>query len=309
MSDPLVSIVTPCYRQARFLADAIRCVQQQSYRHIEHVIVNDGSDDDTDNIVARSGGVRYVKQANAGLCAARNAGIAAASGQYFLFLDADDLLAPEAIAWLIEAMDGRSDRLCVMGYRLFESDPNRGEDRHLPSLPALPRLFFENLAPPHAYLCSRAMLDAAGGFDPGPKGCEDWDLWLRMVLSGCPLQTLGRIGAYYRRYSGSMSTDPEQMELATIIVLSRAIERVRNDDRLLQQWGGQINRMRRRVGRANFDVGYHRAKRGAAKAAIGAYVQSIRYGFGLLPGLAGMAKALVHAAKARYDLGPPQTAP
>jgi glycosyltransferase involved in cell wall biosynthesis len=258
--------------------------------------------------VARAGGVVYIKQANAGLCAARNAGIAAASGKYFLFLDADDLLAPEALAWLIEAMDGRSDRLCVMGYRLFERDANRGEDRHLPSLPALPRLFFDNLAPPHAYLCSRPMLDAAGGFDPKPKGCEDWDLWLRMALAGCQLQTVPRIGAYYRRYSGSMSTDPEQMELATIMVLSRAIERVRTDDRLLQQWGGQINHMRRRVGRANFDVGYHRTKRGAARSAIGAYVQSIRYGFGLSPGLAGMAKAIVHAAKTRDVLAPPQTA-
>src|SRR4051812_37127670 len=123
MSLPLVSVITPCYRQAEFLATALRSVFAQSYPATEAVVVNDGSDDNTEAVVSRFGDrVRYNWQPNAGLSAARNAGIAAARGQYLLFLDSDDCLHPDAISWLVEAANGREDVLCVMGWRLFERD-------------------------------------------------------------------------------------------------------------------------------------------------------------------------------------------
>ena len=302
MSDPLVSIVTPCYRQARFLPDAIQTVRQQSYRRIEHVIVNDGSDDDTDAVVARYGqGVVYVKQPNRGVSAARNAGVAAATGQYLMFLDADDLLHPDAVRWLVEAMDGQSNRLCVMGLRLFDPEEHHHEDRLLPcGVPALPRLFEDNLAPPHGYLCSKKMVQEIGGFDTDPAvwSCEDWDLWLRIALRGAELVTVARIGAFYRRYVGSVSSHFERLERARIRVLGGAIRQIKNDPQLLRQWRGEVKKMRRKLAQGYFDVGYRCARRGEPLAALAAYARSLQCGFALPAVIAAMFKTLAHAARA-----------
>jgi glycosyltransferase involved in cell wall biosynthesis len=303
MSEPVVSIIIPCYRQARFLPQAIACAREQSYPHVELVVVNDGSDDDTDDVISRQGsGVVYIKQSNAGVCAARNAGAAKSTGKYLMFMDADDLLHPQAIEWLVQAMEGREDRLCVMGLRLFDTDPNSGEERHFPvGAPALPRLFADNLAPPHAFLLSRAMFDRAGGFEVDRIfwGAEDWDLWLRVSLAGCDLATVDRIGAYYRRYNGSASTNLERAERATAIMLERAIQQIENDPNLRLKWCYEIPKMRARIALAHFDVGYHRARRGAGLSAMEAYLKSAQWGYPIGRSFMGMVKAVAHAARAQ----------
>src|SRR5438093_1507619 len=93
----LVSIVIPCYKQARFLADAIESALAQTYRTIEIVVVNDGSPDETAAVAARYPPVRYIEQDNAGLAAARNTGLANSCGEFVVFLDADDRLLRDAV--------------------------------------------------------------------------------------------------------------------------------------------------------------------------------------------------------------------
>jgi glycosyltransferase involved in cell wall biosynthesis len=92
----LVSVVIPCYNQAHFLSEAIESVASQTYEPTETIVVDDGSTDDTSH-VADVHGVRCVRQENRGLAEARNTGLRASSGDMLLFLDADDLLAPDAI--------------------------------------------------------------------------------------------------------------------------------------------------------------------------------------------------------------------
>ena len=332
-----VSIIVPCYRQGRFLADVMQTVRDQTYKPVELVVVNDGSDDNTDQVMQRHGeGAIYIKQANAGVSAARNAGAAASSGEYLMFLDADDLLHPQAIEWLMNEMAGRRDRLCVMGVRLFDVDPGLGDDRLLPrNTPPLPRLFFDNLAPPLAFLCSREMFQKVGGFevDLSVWSCEDWDLWLRMAMQGCDLATSGRIGGFYRRYAGSVSTNPQRTEQATsrarvaffagciaqvtfarlneatIRVLTRAIEQIRSDPGLTRQWGTHLTKMRRRIGQAHFDVGYYFARQGSPISALAAYRRSISCGFSPSANLKGMAKAFFHAARVRLGFSPSPIGP
>ena len=88
----LVSVVIPCYNQAHFLGEAIESVLAQTYPHLEIVVVDDGSTDNTGEVAARYPGVRYVRQENQGLAAARNTGLRHSSGDYLVFLDADDRL-------------------------------------------------------------------------------------------------------------------------------------------------------------------------------------------------------------------------
>lgn len=303
MADTLVSIVIPCYRQARFLPATIQSVRNQTYQRIEIIVVNDGSDDDTDEVMKKCGeNITYLKRSNSGVSSARNTGLAAALGDYLMFLDADDLLHPNAIQWLMDAMQGSKDRLCVMGFRMFDTDPNQGEDRFLPvNMPALPRLFNDNFGPPNAFLCSREMAMRLGGFEAARIfwGAEDWDLWLRMSMNGCELVTIEKIGAYYRRYSGSASTNLGRAERATALVLARAARRIRNDPRLMAKWGGELQNIRERIARAHYDTGYHAARRGAAFGAMIAYVRSAFYGFPISASLLGMVKAMAHAARAR----------
>jgi glycosyltransferase involved in cell wall biosynthesis len=305
----LVSIIIPCFNQGRFLADAMLSVRAQTYGRIELIVVNDGSDDNTDQVMAKSGGdAIYIKQANAGVSAARNKGAAASSGDYLLFLDADDLLHTQAVEWLMEEMGGRENRLCVMGVRQFSVDPGIGEDRLQPrNTPALPRMFYDNLAPPLAFLCSRKMFEQVGGFDTDLAvwSCEDWDLWLRMALAGCELGTVWKIGGFYRRYSGSVSTNAQRTEGATIRVLTRASEKIRSSPALQNQWGGHLKKMRRRIGQAHFDVGYYYARQGAPIRALTSYSRSIFCGYRPSANFIAIGKAFVHAARFRLGLPTP----
>jgi glycosyltransferase involved in cell wall biosynthesis len=94
---PLVSVIVPAWNAARFIADTIRSVQQQTYTNWELIIVNDGSTDDTAKIIAglNDPRIQLINQANAGVSAARNHGISAAKGELIAFLDADDLFDPK----------------------------------------------------------------------------------------------------------------------------------------------------------------------------------------------------------------------
>ncbi|MDB5311374.1 MAG: hypothetical protein JWO38_5576 [Gemmataceae bacterium] len=252
MTVPLVSVVIPCYRQGHFLPAAVASVFAQSHPAVEPVVVNDGSDDDTHDVATRYGSrIVYVRQENKELPAARNAGIRASRGKYLLFLDADDLLHPDAIAWLLGAAGGAEDRLGVLGYAEFTTDPADPTNVSvLPTVPALlPYLIHANLGPPHTYLTSRAAVDAVGGFEPALRSCADWDLWLRLAAAGVSYRPVNRIGAYYRRTPGSMSSDPVRMLTYRAEVLLRAIDLFTRSGPLLAAWGENLVVAARRVRR------------------------------------------------------------
>src|SRR5687768_12090324 len=105
---PNVSIVIPCYNQARYLPAALASVRRQGYQPIECLVVDDGSTDDTAALAA-SLGARVISRPNGGVSAARNAGLAAARGELVVFLDADDELLPDAVAAEVAAFDANAD--------------------------------------------------------------------------------------------------------------------------------------------------------------------------------------------------------
>lgn len=287
MTRATVSVITPCYRQAHFLPACIECVRGQSYAPIEHVIVNDGSDDDTEAVAASYGDqVHYVGKPNGGLASARNAGLKAAEGRFVLFLDADDLLDPDALAWLVEAVEQREDRLGIMGLCYFQDDPYagrlleylprqnmtamlpdsfqcdpllEGQPDGLPPdhLSLLPYLFYTCFGPPHCHLCPKALVEEAGGFEEHLRfiGCEDWDLWMRLALRGAGVATVPRVGAFYRRYEGSMSTDTAKMLQGRTEVLLRAHAVLTTSTDLRARWAKDLGRACRRVRRRYYALG------------------------------------------------------
>src|SRR3978361_1076097 len=94
---PLITVVIPCFNHGRYLPDAIKSIQEQHYKNVEIIVVNDGSADDTEIVAKQFPGVIYIYQSNKGLSAARNTGIKKSNGSFLIFLDADDWLYGDSI--------------------------------------------------------------------------------------------------------------------------------------------------------------------------------------------------------------------
>ena len=104
---PLISVIIPCYNQGNYLAETLDSVSSQTYPYWECIIVNDGSDDNTEQVaqeyIKKDSRFIYLSQENKGLSAARNYGILNSNGQYILPLDSDDLIAPTYLERAINA--------------------------------------------------------------------------------------------------------------------------------------------------------------------------------------------------------------
>jgi glycosyltransferase involved in cell wall biosynthesis len=206
---PLVSVIIACYRQAQYLNEAVDCVLAQTYPAIEIIVVNDGSDDNTEEVAKGYGArIQYVYRANGGISAARNTGIAHARGTYLKFLDADDSLDPEQIAWQTAALAGRTDAVSLTTVRLFrDGHPDQFVDQVPSARNLIPDLFQDDWGGIHGYLVPAELVRAAGGFNESLRVSEDWDLFSRVGLLGPELFTDPRVGAYYRLRIGSLSTN------------------------------------------------------------------------------------------------------
>ena len=128
---PRVSVVIPCYNGGRFLREAIESVLHQTCRAAEIVVVNDGSTDDTAAVARSFDQVRYIEQRNQGAPAARNTGMRSSTGDFLVFLDADDRLQPHALATGVESLAANPEWAFVSGeVRVIDED---GSPRCVPA--------------------------------------------------------------------------------------------------------------------------------------------------------------------------------
>lgn len=200
-----VSIITPCYNGARYLQDTLRSATSQSRPPVEVIVIDDGSTDDSAAIAENFGPpVRVIRQSNNGESVARNRGLAEARGTHVLFLDADDLLAPDAIERLANAVAGRPGAVALMGCRHFSSDTGA----ELKLVPAeqtafYPAIIGTNFGPPHCWLAPLDIVRKAGGFFEPLQWFEDWDLWWRVGLHASALVPVDYVGALYRQHAKS----------------------------------------------------------------------------------------------------------
>lgn len=186
----LVSVVIPTYNYGRFVARAIDSVLAQSYSPIECIVVDDGSTDDTPQVLARYGDrIRVIRQENRGLSAARNVGIRAARGGYIGLLDADDRWKPDKTARqvaVLEAEPAVGAVGCAVEITDEISPPQAMAARRIAShLPgrlrgiALRSFWVEGSG--SGALIPRGVFDVVGLFDEELRAAEDWDMWLRIA--------------------------------------------------------------------------------------------------------------------------------
>ena len=196
---PLVSVVTRTHGPSdAHLRNAMACVLNQTYPHIEHIVVEDSTDDGRAVVeaAARAFGedrIRYVKSPGKGRSEGGNHGAAQALGEWICWLDNDDLLFPDHIETLVRALN--DDREAVASYALaWEARFEETEDAplirslELPAVHNQPwdaqRLLRENFIPIQAIIFRRELFETHGGFNPEFSQLEDWNLWVRYSRVG-----------------------------------------------------------------------------------------------------------------------------
>jgi glycosyltransferase involved in cell wall biosynthesis len=219
----LVTVIVPCFNYARFLDECVDSLVRQSYPRWECVIVDDGSTDDTPGTCLRlsraDARIRFLRQANAGLSAARNAGIRAARGEFLQFLDADDQLEPEKLKAQVEHLERHpATDLVVGGAAYFKGRapykprqwPRKMEPVAAPGSQdqaVLAAFVRENLCPVNAILMRGSVVNSVGFFDESLRAHEDWDFWLRCALRGhrFAFVSTARDRALVRQHGSNMS--------------------------------------------------------------------------------------------------------
>ena len=182
--NPLVSVILPTYNRGWILTEAIDSVLAQDYKDYELIVVDDGSTDNTREILDAYGqDIIVLRQANKGVSAARNRGIAEAGGQLVAFLDSDDLWLPRKLSWQVDFFKLNPDAVINQTEEIWIRNGVRvnPKDRHRkPSGMIFERSLELCLVSPSAVMIQKTLFDAVGVFDENLPACEDYDLWLRI---------------------------------------------------------------------------------------------------------------------------------
>lgn len=211
---PTASVVIPAYNAAKYLETAVSSALGQSFADLEIIVVDDGSTDDTPNVIASFGDrIRPVRRENGGVAEALNTGIGIARGRYVSLLAADDVLAPDATETCVALLEADPDAGFVHGaaYEIDErgeilnSRIRRGKD----VVTERPREAVKRLLRGNTVVCSSVMirksaLDEVGGFRQECMPGEDWEMWLRLAARYNVIYTRS-ILAKYRIHDQSLT--------------------------------------------------------------------------------------------------------
>jgi glycosyltransferase involved in cell wall biosynthesis len=229
VSEPVarrVSVVIPVFEMGRYLPEAVASVEAQGHRDVEIVVVDDGSTDDTPAVIASLGDrVRAVRQDNQGPAAARNAGLAVATGDLIAFLDADDLWPADKLALQLARLHAEPELDAVLG-RIQYVAVDGGE---------VPDIEFEDLDQKtltHVHLGSglyrRRAFDRLGDFDAGLRYSEDVDWFLRAREAKLRMAILPEVTLIYRLHDANMTRNAKDSLSASMLsVLKRSLDRRR----------------------------------------------------------------------------------
>lgn len=228
---PSVSVIIPTYNRGWILREAIDSVLAQKNIDFELIVVDDGSTDDTSDLLSSyRDDIRVIKQSNRGVSAARNRGIDAAVGQYIAFLDSDDLWLPKKLSTQVGFFQSQADALICQTEEIWIRKGVRVNPKKHHKKPS--GMIFEPslalcLVSPSAVMIKRTLLDEVGTFDEDFRVCEDYDLWLRI---GCkyPIYLIDspliiKRGGHGDQISKGVGLDKLRIQSITKIIESRIL--------------------------------------------------------------------------------------
>ena len=227
--NPKVTVIIPTYQHADVVDDAIESVLNQTYHDFELIIVDDGSIDNTQEVLKKYSDnkkVTVIKKKNAGVSAARNTGIAKSNGSYIAFLDADDIWTSEKLAIQVPLLQENLNLGLVysnvnfFGHNgafpstLFQiNPPKRGY--------VICDIFAQNCIPMPTSIVRRETFDDVGFFDKNLSTCADYDMWLRIARKWA-IDYVDKPLAYYRFSENQMHKDRERWLIEKVAALEKA---------------------------------------------------------------------------------------
>ena len=284
--DMRVSVVIPAYNSARFLREAIESVRQQTTPVHETIVVDDGSTDETEQVIqSLGGGIVYIQQANAGVSAARNRGIAQATGEIIAFLDADDLWLPQKVENQVRIFLGNPDVALVatdrtdidaQGGLLLDSLFKKqglyelfSDLRGNPVPQALSRLVQVNFIPTSSVMVRKSALVQVGVFDTAIRYGEDLELWAR-IAAQYSIACLPEVLIRYRQHGNNATQATEKLLLDMVQVMKR-----------IRSWGGQAlnkgdSNADQAVAQALWELGYWYFTSNSPRRACSPFWESFR---------------------------------
>ena len=181
---PLVSVIIPTYNRGWVVKEAIDSVLDQDFSDYELIVVDDGSNDNTREILGAYGkAITVLQQSNRGVSAARNRGIAEAAGRLIAFLDSDDLWLPRKLSTQVKFFEENADSVINQTQEIWIRNGvrvNPKKRHHKFSGMIFERSLALCLVSPSAVMIKKSLFDAVGVFDENLPACEDYDLWLRI---------------------------------------------------------------------------------------------------------------------------------
>ena len=263
---PLVSIVTPTFNQAEYLAEAIASILAQDYPHIEYLVLDDGSTDDTPSVLGQfDGKVRWERHENMGQARTLNKGWRLSSGKYLAYLSADDRLAPTAISTLVEAIERHSAAPVVYGdFNLIDKNGAFVSAAKSPDFDHAQLVEELNCQPGVGALFRRTIFDELGGWNPSLYKIPDFEFWLRAARRGAFHHVPVTVGDY-RVHEDSTAIRPLPYE--------KTMEIVRT---MQAYWDGDAGspQARRSLGKAHFVAAKNHAQSGRPLAAAGQFLKA-----------------------------------
>ena len=264
MPAPRVSVIVPVYNRPAFVRQAVdSALAQECPGGFEVVVVDDGSTDDTPNVLASYGErIRVVTQSNGGAARARNAGFAAARGEYLALLDSDDIWMPGKLAAQVALLDAHPEAGFAHSdvEEFFEDEPGRRWTRRpgVVSGDLVRTLLRRNIVHTMTVMLRRRAVEEVGDFDPKYPPCEDWDLWLRIAEHRA---VIGDQRAWVRTrvHEGGISANPIVVYTQGCKVLAAAAARLSAREsphagfahRQAARWHVKLGRRLARAGRAD----------------------------------------------------------
>ena len=220
---PVVSVIVPTYKGTEFLREAIDSILAQTYPAVEAIIINDGSPDNTAEVLAEYGTkIVAITQQNAGTAAARNRGLTSVTGQYVAFLDHDDLWHPEKLEKQMAVFTNRPDAgMVICGRQFFDHYTHQITSQH----PAEPELDVHTLLSMQAIalqsvIIKKSVLDEIGSFDQSVSGADDWELTIR-IAAKYPVLGVPECLVDIRGHEGQQSINSDYMYNRIVVVLDR----------------------------------------------------------------------------------------
>lgn len=281
MGNLTISVVIPCFNAERWVGEAIESCLAQTRPPDEIIVVDDGSTDGSAEAITRFGDrVRYVHQANAGGCRARNVGFALSTGAFIQFLDADDFLSPSKLERQVAVM---TETVAAAVYGDWQHQFHEPDGRvwlEEPKISGTPPDILEALiadwwVPPVALLYRREIVEAVGGWDESLPAAQDRDFFLRVAMATNRIEYAPGCESIYRRYGAvTVATGSlERWALSHLRVSEKAEE-------LLTKAGRLTPAYRRALTRSYFGLARNITEFDAPRAcAVERHVRALDPGF------------------------------